>query len=573
MAIDNGVELRRRAQKRKAALIAEREHWMQDWREVAEHVDPIRGKFDTSKPRDSKAKRSRNKIINNRATMALRVMAAGMMSHMTSKSRPWFRLSTPDPAMAEQADVRMWLDSVTNIVRDTLAKSNFYKAMPDIYTEDGMFGVAAMLALDDPEDIVGFYPLTVGSYAIGLNDQQRVDTLWRCYTKTARQLEERYGRDKLPLQVRTALETNKPDQKFQVESLFEPNPDAPRNATDLILPVNRRPFREIVWIEGRSDEPHGVLQVGGHYEFPPVVIRWNPIGGDVYSTAPALDSLGDIKQLQYLEGEKLRLLDLIANPPLGLPESLVNKGGSVAPGAITYLPTMQAGMQAGPLYTPNHGALQALFNEIREVETRIEEAFYYNLFMMLASLDERQRTATEIAERREEKAAVLGPSLEAVTDEGLDPVVIRVFKLLERAGRIPAPPPALENVPIKIEYTSILAQAAKAHGSGTIERLVQFVGMTAQMTGPGVLDKFDADQAIDEYGDRIGVPVSVIRSDEDVAALRQQRQQQEQMAMAAQMAPAVKQGADAVKALGEAVPQEGSVGAGLAEQIAGAFGA
>src|SRR5690606_1545242 len=151
------------------------------------------------------------------------------------------------------------------------------------------------------------------------------------------------------------------------------------------------------------------------------------------------------------------------DPPLGLPEHLRNSGeGTLNPGTRTYLPVTAPGSAAGPLYTPNHGALTALFNEIREVEGRIEDALYYNLFMMLASLDERQRTAAGVAERREAKAAVPGPSLEAVTDEGLDPIVIRVYKLLERAGRIPEPPPALQAVPIKIEYTSILAQAAKA---------------------------------------------------------------------------------------------------------------
>lgn len=63
--------------------------------------------------KDAAQKRSRAKIINNRVTQSLRVMAAGMMSHMTSKARPWFRLTTPDSAMAELTDVRLWLDDVT----------------------------------------------------------------------------------------------------------------------------------------------------------------------------------------------------------------------------------------------------------------------------------------------------------------------------------------------------------------------------------------------------------------------------------------------------------------------------
>src|SRR5690606_3753475 len=138
-------------------------------------------------------------------------------------------------------------------------------------------------------------------------------------------------------------------------------------------------------------------------------------------------------------------------------------------------------------------------------------------------------TATEIAERREEKSAVLGPSLEAVTDEGLDPIVARAYKMLERAGRIPEAPEALADMPIKLESTSNLAQAAEAQGTASIERFLQFVIANAQLVGPAALDKYASDQAMDEYGDRVGVPVSVTRSDDDAASLREQRQQQEQM--------------------------------------------
>ena len=53
------------------------------------------------------------------------------------------------------------------------------------------------------------------------------------------------------------------------------------------------------------------------------------------------------------------------------------------------------------------------------------------------------------------------------------------------------------------------------------------------------LDKFDADQAIDEYSKAIGVPPQVVLSDDAVANIRAQRQQQieqQQLLEAAQSA-------------------------------------
>lgn len=577
------LKLRQHCDRRRGAMIADREAWMPDWMQVSEYVDPSRGQFNATAGANTKqVKRSRSKIINGTATKCVRVATAGMSSHMTSKARPWFSLTTPDPAMGEMQTVKMWLDQVTTILRDTLAKSNFYKAMPVLYTEDLSYGVASMMVVHHPEEIVRFHPLTVGSYAIALDDAGKVDTLWRCYTKTARQLVQRYGRmnretgemepdpSKLPDRVIQAYKTE-PDRKFTVEAIYEPNPDARPGMGPLGIQAPKyRPYREVVWIGGSGGDKHGVIDIGGHYEAPFVCIRFNPVGDEAYSSCPGTDSLGDIKQLQYLEGQKLRLIDLMAEPPISVPDAMRNIGASLAPRTKNYLPQSQLGLKVEATYTPQPGSLQWVQQEIREVESRIETAFYYNLFLMLESLgDSTGRTATEIAERKEEKAAVLGPTLEIVTDEGLDPIVVRVYRLLERAGRIPPPPEILSTMPLKIEYTSILAQAMKASGTSGIERTTAFVAQLASIIGPSALDKFDFDQAIDEYSDRAGSPASMVRDDEAVQAIREGRAQQEAQQQALAAAGPMQQGAQAIKALNESVPQPGSVGEGLAEQMAG----
>lgn len=578
---ERSKKLRQHADRRRGSMIADRDDWLPDWQQVSEYVDPARGRFDGDAANTKAKKRSRSKIINGTATKCVRVATAGMSSHMTSKARPWFKLATPDPAMGERQDVRVWLDNVTVILQDTLAKSNFYKAMPVCYTEDLSYGVAAMVAASHDEEVVRFHPLTVGTYAIGLDEAGKVDSLWRTYTRTARQLVQKYGKmdedgnmkpdpSKMPARVIQAYKQT-PDQKFTVESLFEPNPDARPGLGPLGLQAPEyRPYREVTWIAGSGDDKHGTLDIGGHYEAPFVCIRFNPVGDDAYSACPGTDSLGDIKQLQYLEGQKLRLIDLMAEPPVSVPDTMRNIGASLAPRTRNYLPQSQSGAKVEATYTPQPGSLQWVQQEIREVERRIEDAFFYNLFLMLESLgDSTGRTATEIAERKEEKATVLGPTLEIVTDEGLDPIIVRVYRLLERQGRIPPPPDVLSTVPLKIEYTSILAQAMKASGVSGIERTAGFVANMAAAFGPGVLDKFDADQAINEYNDRSGAPAIIIRDDEAVAAIRAGRAQAQQQQQMAAMAKPLADGAQAIKTLNEAVPQPGSLGEGLAEQLSG----
>ena len=92
-----------------------------------------------------------------------------------------------------------------------------------------------------------------------------------------------------------------------------------------------------------------------------------------------------------------------------------------------------------------------------------------------------------------------------------------------------------------------MAQAQKLVGVGAIERISSFVGNLAGVD-PTVLDKMDLDQAIDQYGQAVSAPPDIIRSDDAVAAIREQRAQQQQAQQAAEM---VQQGAQGAKLLSE----------------------
>lgn len=560
------VALRKHCQTRKAALIAERDPQVTDWQQIADYVDPWAGRF-LRRNDDTSARKqpSRSKIINSAGAKACRTMDAGFMGGHTSKARPWFIVKAKG-VVNEQSDVRAWCDDVAQAIRDVLANSNFYTALPEFYHSRHLFGIAAMACVTDAQEVVRFFPRPIGTYAAGLNERGQVDSLYYSYTRTARQLEREFGEDVLPEKVKRCLTEGKGDTKFTVETLVEPNPDK----RDGLQPADRRPYRQVYWIAGGDAENHGCLEVAGYYENPMLVGRWLASASDVYVPSPALEALGDIKQLQYLEGEKLRLIDLMAQPPLSLPETMRGHGASLAPGSRVYVTPGQTQQGVTPIYTPDPRGLQAVQQEIAEVQQRVEAGFFADLFRMLDFLDDRERTAFEISERKEEKIAMLSPALEALTDEVLDPAIKLVYAHMDRAGLIPPAPEALVGQPVQIEYTSVLAQAQKALGLGSIERTIGFVGQVAAATqNPAVWDKLDLDQTIDEFHDRAGSPARMVRSDDDVAEIRGQRAQQQRMEQMQKMAPAIKQGAEAIKTLGDAVPQEGSAIEGLAGALAG----
>ena len=176
-------------------------------------------------------------------------------------------------------------------------------------------------------------------------------------------------------------------------------------------------------------------------------------------------------------------------------------------------------------------------NKQAQVRNRIQRAFYEDLFLMLANSDRRQITAREIEERHEEKLLALGPVLEQVNQDLLDPLTDIVFDIHMRQGLIPPPPQELQGMDLKVEYVSIMAQAQKMLGIAGVDRFTGFVGQLAA-ADPSVLDKIKADKVVDVYADMTSVPPNIVRSDDEVKLIRDQRakaQQAQAQAQAMQM--------------------------------------
>ena len=185
----------------------------------------------------------------------------------------------------------------------------------------------------------------------------------------------------------------------------------------------------------------------------------------------------------------------------------------------------------------------------QQARTRIEAAFFADLFLMIANDQRAQRaTATEIEARHEEKLLALGPVLERLNQELLNPTIDRVFAIMARKDMLPPPPEAMQGMSLRVEYISIMAAAQRMVGIGGIDRLAGFVtGLAANTQNPQVLDKIDTDQMVDEYAEMMGVSPRVVRPDEMVAEMRAAR---EEAARQMQQMEQAKMEAEAIAKLG-----------------------
>ena len=562
----------------------ERTSFLGHWRELGEYNLPRRPRFTVT---DTNKGQARNqKIINSVGTLSSRTLQSGMMAGITSPARPWFRLTIEDTALAEQGPVKIWLETVTNKLRAIFLKSNLYNNLSAIYGDLGVFGTGCIFMEEDFDDVVRFYSIPIGSYAIANDEKLKVRVFFREFRMTVRQVVRKFGKNfneekdseefgqpdwtnisghvknlwingqrETWVDVCHIIKSNdrydpkKLEAKFKrYSSEYYEKGTIGTTGGGNIAPAHSAP--------GDGDK---ILRESGYNHFPVLAPRWEVTGEDSYATScPGMISLGDNKALQTMEKRCAQAVEKGVNPAMTGPSSLRNQKVSILPGDMTFddVREGQKGFRAAHEVKVNIGDLSV---KMEQAAQRIEKAYFVDLFLMLTNSDRREITAREIDERHEEKLLGLGPVLENVNQDLLDPLVENAFLFADEQGQFPEPPEELQESSLKIEYISIMAQAQKLAGIASLERFVAFAMNLAKelkaSEGVALLDKLNFDQIIDVYADRMGVDADIVVTDEDVAFIRNDRAAREQAQAALE---AMNSGADTAQKLANAQLEDDS---------------
>ncbi len=553
-------DLRESILRRWAALKTDRAPYIDQWLEISKFITPASGRFLVPFGKPQNLARERwNRIYNNTATRAANILAAGLMSGMTDPASQWFALTTGDPNLDASHAVKTWLDQVQRILEMSFTRTNTYQALHHAWREVATYGVCAICVIEDPA--YGFYcvPLVAGEYAIGISYRGEPDTLYRIFSMTAAQIVEKYGRKKAGRNVLMCYDQKEVDKTFRVIHAIEPRFDRDPSKAD----NTNMSWRSVVLLVDSGDDGDGILEESGYHEFPAVVGRWGASGSDIYSEeAPGMVALGDVKQLQHQELQKGNAIDYEVDPPKILPTSAKDRDLDFLPGGVSYVDMPSSSHQVQSAFNVALN-LQHLTADIEAVKQRINAAFNVDLFLMLTGTT-KQMTATEVAQRAEEKLMMLGPVLSRLNHEVLRPLIERAYAILSRAGVIPPAPPELQGQQLNIEYTSMLARSQRAIRAGGLTNFLTMVGQLAQFK-PEALAKVNALAIVDEYADYYSVAPSVVVPTEEAQAALQAQQQAQQQAQAAET---TNQMADSLSKLGR-VPAGGETMAGQAVQALG----
>lgn len=515
-----------------------RSPWINVWRELAQYLAPTSGSFNDEAQTKQGEKINHKKIIDASAQRSVAILSAGMMSGLTSPSRSWFKLTLDGSEDTLSNAVERWLYDVKQRIDAVFAKSNVYAVLHNFYEEVVVFGTCAFLVEEDYKTVLHCRPLTIGEYMLGEDDRGQVNRFARQFFLTTYQLVAQFGIDNVPDAIKQQYQNHKYDMLHKVYHVITPNPDHKPGAVG----NTNMPWASLYWMD-RSVKP---LRESGYNDFPVIAARWElKRPSDVYGRGPGWTGLGDVKMLQKMQKTKLQALDKATNPPM-MVSAKVQGEVNLLPGGLTrYNDVTDAAVK--PIYQINPD-LQALENSIAQTRQRISEQFFADMFLMISNVDAGKMTATEVAERTQEKMMMLGPVLERLKNELLDPLIERAFNICQRAGILPPPPEEIQGRELHVSYISMIAQAQKAGALNTIRQGAQFAAELAEIqaaAGPEVLDNVDFDGALREGLAAIGATPKMIRAEEDVENARQQRAQaQQEAAQQAQMAQAVQSAKD-----------------------------
>lgn len=503
---------------RLAALRQRRDPHLTDWQKITQVIRPARGKYLEADQETSKRPTS---LINSTPATASRTLRAGMIGGASSPAYEWFKFILDDLDLMKWGPARNAVETRERIVREYLAKSNFYPMLETLYGDGGDFGTGCGIIDKHPRDLFVAKVFSPGQYFIDVDEHGDINTIYLEYTETVINIMSRW-RDTASAKVKEAYDKGNYNNPIKLIQVLEQNQEFEEDRSDW----RGKPWVKFIFEESIKDDGEDkYLELSGYDEWPGFDLRWDLASGNIWGWGPGLLALGDAAALQTVEFRDAQAIEKAVKPSLQAPIYLKNQPISQTPGGVTYIdPYAATNTKVEPIYQIMPGILQALITSIERHERRINEVYFKDLFLMLATTDRREITAREVEEKHQEKLLMLGPTLMRTHRDTLDRAIIRIYRILKEAGAFPPAPPELDQRKLGIRYTSALAYAQRAAGASALERFFGFTGNIIAAY-PQVQHKINMNKGMDYYADAIGVPAEVMNSDDVANASAQQAAQ------------------------------------------------
>ena len=529
------------------SMKADRSNWDTQWQTVAEYVDVRKANFTFTKEHGTFLNTD---LFDNTAQLALNSRSSTLTSLLWDNGK--FSYKPNDKLFDDSTDNNDWFQYVINVVKEEFAKAEANRVFFESEMDEGAFGSSYTYLADNNGDGLIITLFQVKECYVNETINSKVDTVYRNYQLSVKQAVDTFGLENVSEKTRMKYNNNKLNENVNILHIIQPR----KNRDASLLGKDNMPI-ESVYIDLESKVEMKKQGVQGGFEYIPVFTsRESKKNGERYGRSSSMMAISDISQLNKVREDQIIIINRMALPAIGYdPESLQGNILDTSPGSST--PFRLSGRVRNPLFdmVPTKGDINATEVAILRLQESINS--FYGIDRLLDFNNDTQMTLGESQIRAQIRQQSLGSLLSKKRSEKYEPLVKRAFAILFEQGKfgfMPNDPrvqfeEAIGKEPriipedivamleegndimdlIDIEFYTQFEIEKKLLDNNTILQVWNNAGLLSQLTDSReVLDNLDYDKTIKAIGN-VSVNVDIFKDKDEVAAIRAQRKQQQQI--------------------------------------------
>lgn len=427
-------------------------------------------------------------IFDGTAIRAVKWKRAKLHGDLFPPFRHWTHF-LPDSLDADEFDddgARAWsafVETAEKKFHKAIDRSNFHLEVP-LALGDALISTGAVLIQEGtPEDPLRFEAVPISQVIPEESADGTIRTVFRGFDAPGRDISERWPDAKIPADVAKRI-ADEPDQPVKLVEATVWNPE-------------RRVYDYAVFLP--EGEHRLVARV--YRTSPWVVFRMDKATGETMGRGPVLDARADIATANKTKELILKNASIAVTGIWQAEDDGVLNPANIKliPGTIIPKAVGSAGLQ--PLTSPGRfDTSQLVLDDLRG---RIRHALLGDKLGRAESAAA-TATATEVLQRADDMARLLGATYGRLQSELLTPLVLRALRILRRRGEIPDL--LIDGRTVDLQYRSPLAQN---QGRRDARNVLSWLGALAGL-GPAALSTVDAAAAARWLARAFNVPTELL---------------------------------------------------------------
>jgi hypothetical protein len=497
-------------------IMTERQRWEELWRECAELVQPEYMDIDDQW---DPIQLIGDNVFDGSPRVAAQIASSGMFGYSTNPADEWVSVGVDNPKISSRRSVRDWVTDTNRLLMQTFEKYDIYKQLVPAFQSIVPIGTATITVEEDRINTgIRYRFWHPGDCALGTDAYNDVSQFGTTKLYKGRQLLDIYTEQELGPEIfKRAID--EPDNVNEVSYMVMENHQYKSGS----------PFAQFFKFSGYHmlKTEQKIIRVDGFGTFPAATWRWTTQSRLTYGIGMAAKALPDIYILNQSARSRIEAEQKAADPAMNIPKEMMDDY-HLGPGGRNFY--RSADRPIFPVTQRND--YSAAIDSVNRYTDIVNRHMFTDFFVSLASSTTR-RTAAEVAEVMQEKAAMLGPMVSYMNRSFLDPLVQQTLRILGKQGKLPVPPKEMMTEELSLSFLGPLSVAQKY--AQMQKRILAPINtaLTYAQLDPTVLDNIDFDKTTRVIGESFMIPYGILREETEVAAIRKQRAE---AAMAAKQA-------------------------------------